>query len=363
VKRIIFSLFFCFHINCFASAGDAAVGVATAVGVGMALSATSASGLAPYESDYWVDPRVKTTTKLTEQCGLIIESKIYNLSPFSVMFLGMKNNSNSGAQIFNNLATVNYNNEVTKYFDLDLSVTGFLPAKMISAGYLKFHQKSDFRDATTMLVKIPVMVDQKNCDINITYAKNPEFKGSESLVDSEITMLSMYLGPTFIQGDLSDLTSESLASEVRFEWNVLGASNNGMYLDLGYASARASDNYKSLHPLIGHDTWSIGGFGIGYVKRFIINEDKNIYLRIGGESGHMSLGNVDDAFKSNSPYAAGQLGLRYNVMFSNVERGYWRGKYYFNLGLNSRFISGVEFDGVKSSGSLNSLLFGISVGM
>lgn len=363
MKKTIFSLLLCVHINGFANAGDAAAGIATAVGVGMALSATSASGLAPYESSYWTDPRVKTTTKLSEQCGLIVETKIFTLSPFSVMFLGIKNNNNVSAQILNNLVTVNYNNEITKYFDLDLNVTRFLPAKMLSAGYFKFHQKSDFKDATTMLLKIPVMIDQKNCNIEITYTKNPEYKGDESLVDSEITMLGLYLGPAFIQGGLSDLTSKSAVSEFRFEWDILGASNNGMYLDVGYASATASDNYKSLHPLIGHDTWSIGGFGIGYVKRIIINDNKNIYIRIGGESGSMRLGYTDDAFKSSSPYTAGQLGIRYNVMFSNVERGFWRGKYYYNFGLNSRYINGVEFDGIKSSGSVNSLLFGISMGM
>ena len=363
MRKIIFSLFLYTHINSFANVGDTATGVATAVGVGMALSATSASGLAPYESSYWTDPRVKTTTKLSEQCGLIVETKIFTLSPFSMMFLGIKNNNNVSVQIFDNLATVNYNNEVTKYFDLDLNVTRFLPAKMLSAGYFKFHQKSDFKDASTMLIKIPVMIDQKKCAIDITYTKNPEYSGDESLVDSEISMLSLFLGPAFIQGGLGDLTNKSVVSEFRLEWDVLNASNNGMYLDLGYASTTASENYKSLHPTIGHDTWSIGGFGIGYVKRIIINDNKNFYIRIGGESGSMRLGYSDDTFKSSSSYTAGQLGIRYNVMFSNVERGLWRGKYYYNFGLNSRYINGVEFDGIKSSGSVNSLLFGISVGL
>ncbi len=363
MKKIIFSVLFCVHLNCFAGAADAAVGVATAIGIGAAMSATAASGLAPYESVYWADPRLKSTTKLSEQCGMLVETKIYSMAPFSIMFLGLKNNSNLNTQVFNNQATVTYNNDTTRYFDLDLNGAIFFPPKTISATYFKFHQKSDFKGAATMQIKIPVNSGEKSCEILVNYVKNPDLSSDENSVDSEVFTLGFYFGPSLLQGGVADLTDKGTALSFKMEMNTIGAANHGMYLDFGFTSINASTAYVNAHPLLEHKEWSLGGFGLGYLHRTILDENRNIYLKVGAEFGNMRIGSYKDAFTASSKYIAANLGLRYNTMFSNVERGLWRGKYYYNIGINSIYIPTVEFDSQKSSGFNHSLLFGISVGI
>lgn len=362
MKKIIFLFLLCAQIDCFAGAADSAVGVAAAIGIGAGMSSTVANGIAPNESAYWADPRLKSTSKLFEQCGLVIETKIYSTLPYSTMFMGIKNRNGVDAYIFNQQATVTYNSEITRYFDLDLHKSMVIPSGITYGSYLKFHQKSDFKNAKDMQLKIPVIISEKKCDISINYIKNPEYSLDESFVDSEVFTMGLFLGPSFLQGSLSDLTDKSSALEFRVDINTIGGNNNGMFLDFGYTSAAASSNYINAH-LLDKKYWSIGGIGVGYLYRNILSDNKNIYVKIGAEFGGMSIGTSGDSYKVNSSFIGANLGLRYNVMFSNVERGLWSGKYYYNIGLNSRYIPSVEFDGQKSSGFVHSLILGISVGM
>ena len=166
-----------------------------------------------------------------------------------------------------------------------------------------------------------------------------------------------------LQGSIADLAKPG-GAEVRFEMNFIGAHNHGMYLDFSSTSVTMADSYQALHPALAADSrWNIGGLGLGYLYRKGPSEKKSLYFKVGLESGNMRIGYARDAFSDSSNYIALDAGIRYNVMFANVERGFWLGKYYYNLGLNSRYVNQVTFDSKNYSGFMNSLLFGVSVAL
>jgi hypothetical protein len=361
LKLLVFVLIF--SAKSFASsAGDAAVGVATSIGIGAALSSTAASGLYPGEAEYWLDPQLKTTSKLTEQCGMLLESKVYQNGPWAMILVIGRNNSGQNILLKSNTATVKYDNSTTRYFDLDLHA----PTVVNDGVYLylpyKIHQKSDFNGAQLMEMSIPTISVGKACDVKINYVKNPEYKDAE-LYYNETFTTGIHIGSHSLSGSLKDLTENGIGYTFKLDLSVFGSSRHGMYLELISSSTEEASSFKSANPTIDGDQWSHTMTGIGYQHRKDINNQSNMYLRVGPHLGTMRYGKYSSGPSVSSSYVGLSGEFRFNAQFANIERGLWGGKYFYHFGADVHYVPRIEFGGIDYSGTSQIILLGVSVGM
>lgn len=348
--------------NALAGSGDALAGVVAGVAVGAAATATVASGVVDNESKYWLDPKVKTTSQLSYQCGLIIETQVLDYNPFSVLFLGIKNEGKIDSEVLAYDSYIDYNNGRTRFFDLDLHPPVFILSRASQTSYFKFHQKKDFVDAGSMNIIIPVRQADQVCNLNISYLKNQDYKPEVGLIDSETITFGVYTGVSSVHGSLTDFMSSKTSAYGMFDMTFMGKNNHGMYLGIGFSSYKATTAYRLTNPLQLRDEWRSFLTGIGYVNRSIFDESQSMHLRLGVSSGSLDIGENKDAVTESKKITTVDVGIKYNYKFADVERGVWVGKYFASIGLQSNYIPIVSDAGTKKSGFLNSVYFGLIAG-
>jgi hypothetical protein len=343
--------------------GNAAIGLGAVIGGVYAADAVMREALDPQESVQWKNDQINSTVQLSEQCGLLVETKVYSALPHYSIFVGLKNISKESLQIKSNDAQIDYDKKLVRYFDQDIHRNFVIDPGSTVALQFKIHRKTDFKAKQSFSFNFPVSSSKGECSFQSNYTASTSYIPDEDKTsDSEILNMAAYFGSSQWSDSITDILDDRSGSTVSLEFNFFSSQKNGYFLDLNTSSNDLSSAYKAKNNLIKQENLVFNSMDIGYQYRNVFSEQNNLTLKFGVAFANFRSGGNQSTFSESAQATMPTLGFRYNYIFENIERGRLYGKYSVGLGSQLYYANDLAFDSSKKNAMIAQYLLGFTIG-
>ncbi len=327
---IIMAVFFTGTSSYAGNGGLDSLFVAAAIGGSVNAGVQGAQGRLPEELKDWQDPMTQSTSRLSEQCGVLTEMKIVRTGRTNFLFLGIRNQSNEDLAVNLERAAAKFSSGRERYF---LSPTGQKAQEVrkgwYSWGFLAFPRKGDFKDQAALNVVIPVSLGKESCELKAHFARDVEQPSQESsYIEAPSLVLSMGVGG--VASRLGRLDSVSDGGGGVFDLYMAGFAEppSGWYLQMslgGFGDVKepAAFENKNYQRLSGAD------ISVGKAWRFFHSDRLSSYFNVGPSivsfSAQQEGGDSSKTDSRGGPglYTSYTLDWRYGREYF----GYFRGDY------------------------------------
>ncbi|QDK46062.1 hypothetical protein DOM22_13295 [Bdellovibrio sp. ZAP7] len=128
----------------------------------------------PSELSDWTDPASMTTSRLSNQCGILSEAKIVGGSRFNFLFLGIVNSSSKVVRVERNRISAAFSGGRERIM-MEATERTFseVQSNWYSWGFIAFPSKWDFKDQDEVKVSVPVSVGgAEECNLEFIFERN-----------------------------------------------------------------------------------------------------------------------------------------------------------------------------------------------
>jgi hypothetical protein len=348
------------------SAGGAAGAILVSFAAAKGAESVAVNALERMELDEWKDERSLTTAVLGDTCGFYYEARVIGDVRYNYLWLTLKNNNSTQRSFSPIEVEFKFSSGIERRPDLFRFNEVFFESSRLYNMILPFPAKEDFKNQQSIDVTVPFYGEGKKCDIPIKLVRNPKvpdtLRGTVSLdaLDMEVTY-----GTSYISGNLGDVIGKN-HSVMSFNFLVYGPYGGGLYLGFrSYDQTQISNAVaaqESFPPI-----WQARAseFYIGYVHRFVLNQDSTAFVR--GGIGGMTLSILNEDSTKQDHFSAGTIDLQagYQRFFNRVKAGIWRGNYYWGASFADSLTSAEKAmkNGTKYDGNAVSAMLTIGVGL
>lgn len=333
--------------------------VAGVIGGSVNAGVQGAQGRLPEEIKDWRDPMTQSTSRLSEQCGVLTEMKIVMTGRTNFLFLGIRNQGNEDLMVNLERAAAKFSSGRERYF---LAPTGQKVQEVrkgwYSWGFLAFPRKSDFKDQSALDVVIPVSLGKESCELKGHFDRDVAQPAQESsYIEAPSSVISMGFGGVTSRLGRLDSVSEGGGSVFDLYKAGFAEPPSGWYLQMslgGFADVKdpaafENKNYKRL---------SSTDISVGKVWRFFNSDRLSSFLNIGPSI--VSFAAQQEGGDSSKTDSRGGMGLYTSYTldwrYGREYFGYYRGDYSIGLTAYFKYYPGV-FPGTNKDAGMVGIAF------